>query len=167
MNRRRIEIQNQMKRKVSFFFFSRFNSIAFRCKMAKQIRKINMELQSINEEARNFGLLPLADIERSLSPQNRETGYVTIGTSFVGRDDDVSEIVAQLTATDNNETISVLPMVGMGGIGKTALARKVFNDSKIRQHFDERMWVRVSEDFNADKLFGLMLESVRRILVFL
>ncbi|XP_027167023.1 disease resistance protein RGA2-like isoform X2 [Coffea eugenioides] len=107
------------------------------------------------------------EIQNQMKRKNRETGYVTIGTSFVGRDDDVSEIVAQLTATDNNETISVLPMVGMGGIGKTALARKVFNDSKIRQHFDERMWVRVSEDFNADKLFGLMLESVRRILVFL
>ncbi|CDP08026.1 unnamed protein product [Coffea canephora] len=161
MNRRRIEIQNQTKRKVCFFFFSRFNSIAFRRKMAKQIRKINMKLQRINEEARNFGLVSRAHIERALSPQNRETYSDTIDRSFVGRDDDVSAIVTQLTATDNNETISVLPIVGMGGIGKTALVQKVFNDPKIREHFDERMWVWVWEDFNADRLFRLMLQSLK------
>ncbi|XP_027166590.1 putative disease resistance RPP13-like protein 1 [Coffea eugenioides] len=161
MNRRRIEIQNQTKRKVCFFFFSRFNSIAFRRKMAKQIREINMELQRINEDAPHLGLVSRVHIERALSPQNRETYSDTIDRSFVGRDDDVSAIVTQLTATDNNETISVLPIVGMGGIGKTALVQKVFNDRKIMQHFDERMWVCVSEDFNADRLFLLMLESLK------
>ncbi|XP_071939280.1 putative disease resistance protein RGA4 [Coffea arabica] len=78
VNRRRIEIQNQTKRKVCFFFFSRFNSIAFRRKMAKQIREINVKFERIHEEACRFGLRPLARIERALSPQNRETDYVTI-----------------------------------------------------------------------------------------
>ncbi|XP_027164289.1 putative disease resistance protein RGA3 [Coffea eugenioides] len=161
MNRRRIEIQNQTKRKVCFFFFSRFNSIAFRRKMAKQIREINMQLQRINQEARALGLASGVHIERSFFSQNREADYVTIGTSFVGRDDDVSSIVTQLTAMDNNETISVLPIVGMGGIGKTALALKVVNDPMIQEHFEKRMWVCVSDDFNANMLFRLMLESLK------
>ncbi|XP_027118731.1 putative disease resistance protein RGA3 [Coffea arabica] len=167
MNRRRIEIQNQTKRKVCFFFFSLFNSIAFGRKMAKQIREINVNFERIHEDAMALGIVEQFHFERALSSpsggrfiKNREIDPETIDTSFVGRDDDVSAILAQLTATDNNETISVLPIVGMGGIGKTALAQKVYNDPNIGRHFDLRMWVCVSEDFNADRLFRLMLESL-------
>ncbi|XP_071938763.1 putative disease resistance protein RGA3 isoform X2 [Coffea arabica] len=93
--------------------------------------------------------------------KNRETDSVTVDVSFVGRDGDVSAIVTQLTATNNNETISVLPIVGMGGIGKTTLARKVINDPKIEKHFEKRMWVCVSEDFNSNRLFGMILQSLQ------
>ncbi|XP_027088671.1 putative disease resistance protein RGA4 [Coffea arabica] len=49
----------------------------------------------------------------------------------------------------------------MGGIRKTTLARKVFNNPKIQEHFEKRMWVCVSDDFNANRLFRLMLESLK------
>ncbi|XP_027166539.1 putative disease resistance protein RGA3 [Coffea eugenioides] len=169
MIRRKVEIQNQMKRKVCFFF-SLSNPIAFRCKMACKIQKINMDLKRINEEARNFGLQPqtgATDAPRVLPPpnvggfiKNRESDSVAVDTGFVGRENDVSAIVKMLTAPNNNDTISVLPIVGMGGIGKTTLARNVFNDPKIKEHFEKSMWVCVSDDFNANRLFRLMLESL-------
>ncbi|XP_027119940.1 putative disease resistance protein RGA4 [Coffea arabica] len=163
MNRRRIEIQNQMKRKVCFFF-PLSNSIAFRLKMFKKIRQINMDLERIHREALACGLQPRTGARDSSHgggfKNSRETCSVTVDTSFVGRDNDVSAIVTQLTATSNNETISVLPIVGMGGIGKTTLAQKVFNDPKIKEHFVERMWVCVSDALNVNRLFLLMLESL-------
>ncbi|XP_027119741.1 putative disease resistance protein RGA3 [Coffea arabica] len=165
MIRRKVKIQNQMKRKVCFFF-SLPNPIAFRSKMACKIQKINMDLKRINEEARNFSLQ--SQTASALSPpsearfiKNRETDSVTVDASFVGRDNDVSAIVTQLTAMNNNETISVLAIVGMGGIGKTTLARKVFNDPNIEKHFDKRIWVCVSEDFNSNRLFGMILQSLQ------
>ncbi|XP_071939517.1 putative disease resistance protein RGA3 [Coffea arabica] len=170
MIRREVEIQNQMKREVCLFF-SLSNPIAFRCKMACKIQKINMDLKSIHEQATKLGLLQSQNGARdapALSPpsggafiKNRETDSVTVDASFVGRDNDVSAIVTQLTATNNNETISVLPIVGMGGIGKTTLARKVFNDRKIEKHFDKRIWVCVSQDFIANGLFGMILQSLQ------
>ncbi|CDP15468.1 unnamed protein product [Coffea canephora] len=167
MIRRKVEIQNQMKRKVCFFF-SLSNPIAFRCKMACKIQKINMDLKRINEEARSFDLqsqtapaLPPPSEARFI--KNRETVSADVGASFIGRDDDVSAIVRKLTATSNNETISVIPIMGMGGIGKTTVAQKVFNSLDIENHFDKRMWVCVSDfkkHFDANRLFGLMLESL-------
>ncbi|CDP03428.1 unnamed protein product [Coffea canephora] len=148
------------------------NPIAFRCRMAKKIQKINMDLTSIHERRTKLGLQSQngARDAPALSPssgeafmKDRETDSVTIGASFVGRDDDVSSIVTQLTATSNNETLSVHPIVGLGGIGKTTVAQKAFNDLNIKNHFDKRMWVCVSDvgkHFDANKLFGLMLEKL-------
>ncbi|CDP03414.1 unnamed protein product [Coffea canephora] len=146
------------------FFFSVSNPIAFRCRMAKKIQKINMDLTSIHERRMKLGLLRSQNGARDAPAfmESRETDSVT--TDTVGRDDNVSAIVTELTATSNNETISVLPIVGMGGIGKTTVARKVFHDLNIENHFDERMWVCVSgfeKHFDAKRLFGLMLESLK------
>ncbi|CDP21730.1 unnamed protein product, partial [Coffea canephora] len=118
MIRRKVEIQNQMKRKIG----------------ARDAPRV--------------------------TPKDRETAAATVDTGFVGRDNDVSAIVKMLTAPNNNDTISVLPIVGMGGIGKTALARKVYNDPKIKEHFEKSMWVCVSDDFNDNTLFRRMLESL-------
>ncbi|CDP15453.1 unnamed protein product [Coffea canephora] len=169
MIRRKVKIQNQMKKKVCLFF-SLSNPIAFRCRMAKKIQKINMDLISINEQATKLGLLR-SQTAPALSPpsgagfiKNKETDSAAIGVSFVGRDNDVSAIVTQLTTTNKNETISVLPIVGMGGIGKTTLARKVFNDSNIEKYFDKRIWVCMSDiekHFDANGLLALMLESLK------
>ncbi|KAL0413951.1 UNVERIFIED_CONTAM: putative disease resistance protein RGA3 [Sesamum radiatum] len=48
----------------------------------------------------------------------------------------------------------------MGGLGKTTLARQVYNNEKIKAHFEERIWVYVSQNFDAVILFKKILESL-------
>ncbi|CAI9762872.1 unnamed protein product [Fraxinus pennsylvanica] len=59
-----------------------------------------------------------------------------------------------------NEVLSVLPIVGMGGLGKTTLARSVFNHQHTHSHFALRIWVCVSENFDVMTLFKRILESL-------
>ncbi|XP_026421663.1 putative disease resistance protein RGA1 [Papaver somniferum] len=71
-----------------------------------------------------------------------------------------SSSASSLINSSQQEKISVLSIVGMGGIGKSTLAQMVFNDDSIRSSFDRRIWVCVSDDFNIKKISINIIESV-------
>ncbi|XP_065874354.1 putative disease resistance protein RGA3 isoform X2 [Euphorbia lathyris] len=41
---------------------------------------------------------------------------------------------------------------GQGGIGKTTIARQVYNDSRVNDVFDHKAWVYVSQEFDVSKI---------------
>jgi disease resistance protein RPM1 len=55
------------------------------------------------------------------------------------------------------EERTVVSVVGMGGQGKTTLAKKVFDDKDIIRHFDCRVWITVSQSYNIEELLRDML----------
>ncbi|GAB2282574.1 hypothetical protein Dimus_017113 [Dionaea muscipula] len=57
------------------------------------------------------------------------------------------------------ENISVLSIVGMGGLGKTTLAQLVFHDDKINKHFERKLWAYVGEVFATKVIIRKILMS--------
>ncbi|XP_004308460.1 PREDICTED: putative disease resistance RPP13-like protein 1-like [Fragaria vesca subsp. vesca] len=76
-----------------------------------------------------------------------------------GREED-KKFIINLLLSDNatDDKLSVVPVVGMGGIGKTTLAQLVYNDERVKLHFDLQAWVCVSVEFDilrtTQKLYG-------------
>ncbi|KAL9167332.1 hypothetical protein ABFS82_05G089600 [Erythranthe guttata] len=69
---------------------------------------------------------------------------------MVGFDDLLIEVMDKLTGQQSN--LWIIPIVGMGGIGKTTLARNVYAKPLIMQHFDIRAWVTVSQNYNVEDI---------------
>ncbi|XP_030936545.1 putative disease resistance protein RGA3 [Quercus lobata] len=157
--RRKVEIRNQMKRKVHFFF-SFSNPIAFRIKMANKVKAIGELLKGINDDANQFRLPKVSSVisNPKIIP-NRETDPSLDYSEIVGRRDHVAEIV-NLLLSATNQQLSVIPIVGMAGLGKTTLAKLVYNHELVIRHFDERIWVCVSDDFDDKRILREILESI-------
>ncbi|KAJ9169644.1 hypothetical protein P3X46_017810 [Hevea brasiliensis] len=80
-----------------------------------------------------------------------------------GRDDDKKAIMKFLLSNDENSCrLGVIPILGMGGVGKTTLAQLVYNDRAVEQWFDLKAWVCVSEEFHVSKVTKDILEEVGR-----
>lgn len=93
----------------------------------------------------------------------RQTGSFVIESEVVGREEDkeaVIDLVASNGASGFSRKISVIPIVGLGGIGKTTLAQLAYNDEKVTKSFELKIWVCVNEDFNVRKIMKLIIESV-------
>lgn len=58
---------------------------------------------------------------------------------------------AETSNTDNNR-VMVFAIVGVGGIGKTTLARNIFNDEAINANFDKKIWLSVNQGFDKVEL---------------
>ncbi|CAI8613968.1 unnamed protein product [Vicia faba] len=56
-------------------------------------------------------------------------------------------------------SLSVIPIVGLGGLRKTTLAKFVFNDKKINEYFSSKMWVSLSGNFDMKEVIIKIINS--------
>ncbi|XXG84880.1 hypothetical protein AAC387_Pa11g0092 [Persea americana] len=99
------------------------------------------------------------DSPPDLISQTRETSSIVIESEVLGRDSEKEELIHLLFDYENYEVLSVIPIVGLGGMGKTTLAQLVYNDVRVQFHFDIRKWVYVSEVFDVKRLLQEILQS--------
>ncbi|CAL8075785.1 unnamed protein product [Prunus armeniaca] len=77
----------------------------------------------------------------------------------VGLESNVEELVMHLVKDENRH--QVVSVWGMGGLGKTTLARKVYHHKKVRQHFHSFAWVCVSQRFQVRNVWeGILIELI-------
>lgn len=82
-----------------------------------------------------------------------------IEPELYGRDDQKKNVVDCMThGTYCVDELTVLPIVGPGGIGKTTFVQHVYQE--VRSHFQVSIWICVSLDFNANRLVEEILEKI-------
>ncbi|KAL3641732.1 hypothetical protein CASFOL_012547 [Castilleja foliolosa] len=145
----------RVKRKVKSFFSG------YRLKLGKDIKDINDKFESISQTASKLGLQNIAaQAPVYAASASSQTDSFSEDPIFLGREEDVSSIVDTLITAE--QRLAALPIVGMGGQGKTTLARKVFNCDKIKSHFgDNRVWVHVPRIFDDVVLLKRILTSIK------
>ncbi|KAH6760329.1 hypothetical protein C2S52_009215 [Perilla frutescens var. hirtella] len=133
-------------------------------KIGEEIASINTRLKAIQTSRERYGILPeemfflkrLEDVgewRRVLSPWHKDK-------EAVGLKKDVDLLLSKAVLAGKKGR-AVAGIVGMGGMGKSTLARLVYNHGKVVGKFDCRAWVVVSREFRPEEIIR---ELVRQLL---
>ncbi|KAK9081183.1 hypothetical protein Syun_030546 [Stephania yunnanensis] len=155
-------------------FFSCFASLPLKFKTAHSIQKITKRLKDIDEEKVSFRFIPFNTAENvvpNVVDAARETTSLVNESDVFGRETDKVKIVDMLISdpgsssagatTTTTTTLSIVTILGLGGLGKTTLAQLVFNDLRVKEHFGSMMiWVCVSEDFAITTIWFKILKEI-------
>ncbi|KAL5732122.1 hypothetical protein ACHQM5_004776 [Ranunculus cassubicifolius] len=119
--------------------------------IATRIRDIKTRVKSISERRQRY------DMNRSVVPNltnkprdPREDALFLEESQVVGIDGPRKILIAYLKEVDTR--LSVISLYGMGGLGKTTLAKKVYDASVVKETFRLRAWITVSQVFDPKTL---------------
>ncbi|TMW92217.1 hypothetical protein EJD97_013334 [Solanum chilense] len=98
----------------------------------------------------------------SLARDTSSSENLQVSNNMMGRDKEEKRMLEELTRGSTDE-LKVIPIVGMGGIGKTTLAKQVFNHPSIQSHFDVRAWATISKEYNVKEILISLLQSIIKI----
>lgn len=146
----------------------------FACSLGEciELHKIGSEIGTIQEKITNlatsrqtFGIQALHDhqVEDSKAEEERRrqlriTYAHSIEKDFVGMEDETKELILRLK--DNDKGYQVVSVWGMGGQGKTTLARELYNHPDVRSHFQAFAWVCITQKLERQKVLQDMLQGL-------
>ncbi|WVZ54680.1 hypothetical protein U9M48_005444, partial [Paspalum notatum var. saurae] len=142
-------------------------SFLLKCKAVRKIQAIKERFAAIVKQRTDFTAIvnslpdghPVPHINRTV--RAIPTLPTVDETSVRGRDQEKHEIISKLADNNNQHIIKIVSVIGLGGCGKTTLAKLVFNDGNIvKEHFEVRVWVHVSQEFDVEKLVKKLFEAI-------
>ncbi|GMI79658.1 hypothetical protein like AT3G14470 [Hibiscus trionum] len=152
---------NKLTKEVRLFFSSS-NQFAYGLKMGRKIKAIKARLSSIQSETKMLNLVEREHpVETPFMARRRQQTHSFVHKDeIIGREDDKAALLRLLTEFETEENVYIIPIVGFGGLGKTALAQLVYNDEMVKDHYESRMWVCVSDVFDVKVIVGNIIKSV-------
>ncbi|XP_057989491.1 putative disease resistance protein RGA3 [Hevea brasiliensis] len=152
---RQVMTGNRMTKEVSLFFSSS-NRLVYGFEMGHKIKAIRERLLEIDADTESFNL-EVHNEERDYTTKVRDQTESSVPEVVIGREGDKKAIIELLLASNSEENVSVLSIVGIGGLGKTTLAQFIFNDEQVSKRFEVKLWVCVSDPFDVKMIVKKIL----------
>ncbi|XP_021753581.1 disease resistance protein RGA2-like [Chenopodium quinoa] len=136
--------------------------------MSSRVTEIKKQLDETVDNHRKFKF----KVDNNPIVRRKEETYsYVVAEDIIGRDDDKKVVVdMSLGPNDVHEHFRVVTIVGVGGLGKTALAQLVYNDKRVEEEFPDpnlRLWVCVSdqdgEQFDVKAILCKIVEVVQKL----
>ncbi|VAI82929.1 unnamed protein product [Triticum turgidum subsp. durum] len=155
--RRKAQIGESTSRKV-LGYITLHSPLLFRFAMSRKLKGVLNKIKELVVEMNTFGLENSVNQQEPLHPWRQTHSKLDESAEMFGRDADKEGIVKLLLDQQDQRKVQVLPIFGMGGLGKTALVKMVYNDQGVQQHFQLKMWHCVSENFDVIAIVKSIIE---------
>ncbi|KAL0878079.1 hypothetical protein Bca101_027785 [Brassica carinata] len=106
-------------------------------------------------EGGNVSSLRVRELRRARSVDQEEL--------VVGLEDDAEILLEKLLGDDEDDGHRkryMISIFGMGGLGKTALARKLYNSSAVKRRFEYRAWTYASQEYKTRDMLMRVIRSL-------
>ncbi|KAL0367999.1 UNVERIFIED_CONTAM: putative disease resistance protein RGA3 [Sesamum calycinum] len=157
----KLHIQRKNKHKVCRLIRSCLcsDNVLTRRDIAKKMKRLKERVNVILNEKDDFNFVVNQPMDRRESGRVQSVSLVDV-LDIQGRGDDREALVSKLM----HEALGpiVVSIVGVGGIGKTTLAQLVYNDERLVNCFELKIWVCVSDVFDEVRIAKAILESVKK-----
>ncbi|KAI7983810.1 Disease resistance protein RPM1 [Camellia lanceoleosa] len=150
-------------RKVSCFI----KTLKARHQIASEVQRMKARIIDISKGRQRyherFGMLEQGSSSRSTGLNTvwhdyRGDALLLDESELVGIDKPKSQLIRWLVHEDPR--LKVFSVSGMGGLGKTTLVKKVFDDAVVKNHFQSHVWITVSESFKIEVLLKGIIKQL-------
>ncbi|KAH0713108.1 hypothetical protein KY289_009067 [Solanum tuberosum] len=124
--------------------------------------KLEETIETLEVLEKQIGRLGLKEHFGSTKQETRTPSTSLVDDSDIfGRMNDIKDLIDRLLSEDaSGKKLTVVPIVGMGGLGKTTLAKAVYNDERVQKHFVLKAWFCVSEAYDAFRITKGLLQEI-------
>nr|BBD82383.1 putative NBS-LRR-like protein [Oryza sativa Indica Group] len=138
-----------------------FSNIRIRHEVAVKIRSLNKKIDNISKDD-VFLKLSRTQHNGSGSAWTPTESSSLVEPNLVGKEVvHACREVVDLVLAHKAKNVYKLAIVGTGGVGKTTLAQKIFNDKKLEGRFDHHAWVCVSKEYSMVSLLTQVLSNMK------
>ncbi|RLM70180.1 putative disease resistance protein RGA3 [Panicum miliaceum] len=144
----------------------------FSHRIGSRIKELKKRLDDIRKGADqfnfniNFGSYPDRRMTSQTEHSSRKAMSEFDESAIVGKnvENDMKLLIQELITDDNNDdnNIKVVSISGMGGIGKTTLAQKIFKERTIQEHFKTKIWLSIGKHFDEAELLRSAIKHAGR-----
>ncbi|KAI7990017.1 Disease resistance protein RPM1 [Camellia lanceoleosa] len=134
---------------------------------ASKIREIKGRVDDIAQRRQRY-YYKFSSSKQGSSSNVANTGgwYDRRGDALLLEEDDLVGIdkpkqkLIDWVLDDADSRLKVISVVGMGGLGKTTLIKKVYDDLEVKRHFQNHAWITVSQSFKFEDLLKILIQQL-------
>ena len=124
------------------------SSIQIRHEVAVKIRSLNKRIDNISKD-KVFSSLTSRQSTEKVSAQKQLRSSNLVEPNLVDKEIiNACRKLVDLLLEHKDKRSYKIAIVGTGGVGKTTLAQRIYNDQKIKGCFDKQAWVCGSKDYS-------------------
>jgi hypothetical protein len=131
----------------------------FNMRLGSEIEEITARFNHMVKQKDDLKLSENVDRKSCRTRETLAPTSVVTQAHVYGREKDKEALLQLLVGGKRSDgQLSVIPIIGMGSVGKTTLAQLLYNDEEVQSFFDVKAWACVSQDFDAVTVTKTTLE---------